>query len=48
MATKDSCIPLAVLGFETDAPETFLDLVMELRESEARPKPLRDCLDDLG
>lgn len=31
-----------VLGFETDEPDTFLDLVMELRESEARPYTLRD------
>ncbi len=31
-----------VLGFETDEPEAFLDLVMELRESEARPYTLRD------
>ena len=31
-----------VLGFETDEPDTFLELVMELRESEARPYTLRD------
>ena len=31
-----------VLGFETDNPGTFLDLVMDLRESEARPYTLRD------
>ncbi len=31
-----------VLGFETDDPSDFLDLVMELRESEARPYTLRD------
>ncbi len=31
-----------VLGFETDRPGTFLDLVMALRESEARPYTLRD------
>ena len=31
-----------VLGFETDDPGAFLDLVMELRESEARPYTLRD------
>ena len=31
-----------VLGFETDEPGTFLDLVMELRESKARPYTLRD------
>ena len=31
-----------VLGFETDSPSDFLDLVMELRESEARPYTLRD------
>ena len=31
-----------VLGFETDNPSDFLDLVMELRESEARPYTLRD------
>ncbi len=31
-----------VLGFETDSPSDFLDLVMDLRESEARPYTLRD------
>ena len=31
-----------VLGFETDEPGAFLDLVMELRESKARPFTLRD------
>ena len=31
-----------VLGFETDEPASFLDLVTELRESEARPYTLRD------
>ena len=31
-----------VLGFETDSPGTFLDLVMALRESEARPYTRRD------
>jgi chlorite dismutase len=31
-----------VLGFETDEPGAFLDLVMELRESKARPYTLRD------
>ena len=31
-----------VLGFETDYPGVFLDLVMELRESLARPYTLRD------
>lgn len=31
-----------VLGFETDEPGSFLDLVAELRESEARPYTLRD------
>lgn len=31
-----------VLGFETDEPGAFLDLVMELRESRARPYTLRD------
>ena len=31
-----------VLGFETDDPSDFLDLVMELRESQARPYTLRD------
>ncbi|MBI2886947.1 MAG: chlorite dismutase family protein [Chloroflexi bacterium] len=31
-----------VLGFETDKPEDFLDLVMELRESEASGYTLRD------
>lgn len=31
-----------VLGFETDDPGAFLDLVMALRESAARPYTLRD------
>jgi chlorite dismutase len=31
-----------VLGFETDSPADFLELVMDLRESEARPYTLRD------
>lgn len=31
-----------VVGFETDDPAAFLDLVIELRESEARPYTLRD------
>ena len=31
-----------VLGFETDSPSDFLDLVMELRETEARPYTERD------
>jgi chlorite dismutase len=31
-----------VLAFETDRPQDFLDLVMELRESKARPYTLRD------
>jgi chlorite dismutase len=31
-----------VLGFETDEPGAFLDLIMELRESKARPYTLRD------
>ena len=31
-----------VLGFETDEPSRFLDLVMELRESKARPFTLID------
>ena len=31
-----------VLGFETDRPGDFLDLVIELRGSEARPYTLRD------
>ena len=31
-----------VLGFETDSPSDFLDLVMELRESKARPYTERD------
>ena len=34
--------PEFVLGFETDEPGTFLDLVMELRESKARPYTLQD------
>ena len=49
-----------VLGFETDNPGTFLDLVMDLRNSEAAPTPsatphlhlprqaCAECLDDLG
>ena len=31
-----------VLGFETDEPGTFLDLVKDLRESKARPYTLFD------
>lgn len=31
-----------VLAFETDSPKDFLDLVMEMRESKARPYTLRD------
>jgi chlorite dismutase len=31
-----------VLGFETDDPSHFLDLVMDLRESKARPYTLVD------
>ena len=31
-----------VLGFETDSPSEFLDLVMELRETKARIYTLRD------
>lgn len=31
-----------VLGFETDEPGAFLDLIIELRESKARPYTLRD------
>ena len=31
-----------MLGFETDNPGAFLDLVMALRESAARPYTLRD------
>ena len=31
-----------VLAFETDSPQDFLDLVMEMRESKARPYTLRD------
>jgi chlorite dismutase len=31
-----------MLGFETDNPSDFLDLVMVLRESKARPYTLRD------
>lgn len=34
--------PEFVLGFETDEPGTFLDLVIELRESRARPYTLKD------
>ena len=34
--------PEFVLGFETDEPGAFLDLVMELRESKARPYTLKD------
>ena len=31
-----------VLAFETDHPQDFLDLVMEMRGSKARPYTLRD------
>lgn len=31
-----------VLAFETDEPKDFLDLIMEMRESKARPYTLRD------
>ena len=31
-----------VLGFETDSPEDFLELVIELRDSQARPYTERD------
>ena len=31
-----------VLGFESDDPGSFLDLVADLRESQARPYTLRD------
>ena len=31
-----------VLGLETDDPSDFLDLVMELRESQTLPYTLRD------
>ena len=31
-----------VLAFETDSPQDFLDLVMAMRESKARPYTLRD------
>ena len=34
--------PEFVLGFETDEPGAFLDLVMALRESKARPYTLKD------
>ena len=34
--------PEFILGFETDEPGSFLDLVMELRESKARPYTLKD------
>ena len=34
--------PEFVLAFETDEPKDFLDLVMEMRESKARPYTLRD------
>ena len=34
--------PEFVLGFETDEPGAFLDLVMDLRESKARPYTLKD------
>ena len=34
--------PEFVLAFETDEPNDFLDLVMEMRESKARPYTLRD------
>ena len=33
-----------VLAFETNSPQDFLDLVMEMRESKARPYTLRDTL----
>ena len=34
--------PEFVLAFEADEPKDFLDLVMEMRESKARPYTLRD------
>ena len=34
--------PDFVLAFESDRPQDFLDLVMEMRESKARPYTLRD------
>ena len=34
--------PEFILGFETDEPGAFLDLVMDLRESKARPYTLKD------
>ncbi|MBM2826530.1 MAG: cld [Dehalococcoidia bacterium] len=34
--------PEFVLAFETDKPEDFLNLIMDLRESKARPYTLRD------
>ncbi len=34
--------PDFVLAFETDSPQDFLDLVMEMRESKARPYTLKD------
>ena len=34
--------PDFVLAFETDQPKDFLDLVMEMRTSQARPYTLRD------
>ncbi len=34
--------PEFVLAFETDSPQDFLDLVMAMRESKARPFTLRD------
>ena len=34
--------PEFVLAFETDSPKDFLDLVMAMRESKARPYTLRD------
>ena len=34
--------PEFILGFETDDPGAFLDLVMALRESKARPYTLKD------
>ena len=48
-----------VLGFETDNPGTFLDLVMDLREASPPlhpagyadihlPEQTPECLDDLG
>lgn len=34
--------PEFVLAFESDKPQDFLDLVMEMRETKARPYTLRD------